>query len=58
MLVYTSTLRPTSQLPREPWVGRWYAFQVPAYYYALRAIHRKRSLEIGPKDILEETMRG
>jgi len=58
MLVYTFTLSPTSQLPREPWVGKWYAYSLPAYHYAIRAVHRKKSLEIGPKDILEEAMRG
>jgi len=50
--------RPISPLPREPWVGRLYAFQFPAYYYALRAIHRKRSTDITPRDILEEALKG
>jgi len=58
MIISFVGAEPISPLPREPWVGRWYAFQVPAYYYALRAVHRKRSLEIGPGDILEEAMRG
>jgi len=49
---------PTSQLPSEPWVGRWYAYSLPAYYYAVRAVHRKKSLEIEPKDILDEALRG
>jgi len=49
---------PISPLPREPWVGRLYAFQIPAYYYALRAIHRKRSTGITPREILEEALRG
>jgi len=49
---------PISPLPSEPWVGRAYAFQIPAYYYAVRAIHKKRSLEISPRDVLDETMKG
>jgi len=50
--------KPISPLPREPWVGERYAFQIPAYYYALRAIHRKRSTDIAPRDVLEEALKG
>jgi len=46
-----------SQLPREPWVGEEYAYQFPAYYYALRAIHRRKTLKIGPREIIEEAIR-
>jgi len=46
-----------SQLPREPWVGRLYAFQFPAYYYAIRAIHRRGTMKIGPREIIEEAIR-
>jgi len=45
-------------MPREPWIGERYTLQIPAYYYTLKVIHRKRSLEISPKDILEEALRG
>jgi len=49
---------PISPLPREPWVGRLYAFQIPAYYYTLKVIHKNRSLEISPRDVLDEAMKG
>jgi len=43
-----------SELPREPWIGRRYAYQLPAYMYALRAIARKRTSEIKLEDIVRE----
>jgi len=50
--------KPISPLPREPWVGERYAFQIPGYYYTIKAIHRKRSTKVTPRDVLEEASRG
>jgi len=47
-----------SQLPREPWIGENYAYQVPAYYYALRAIAKRGSLSITHREVIEEALRG
>jgi hypothetical protein len=33
-------------------VGRYYAYQIPAYYYALKAMVARRSLHVTPDDIL------
>jgi len=58
VLIDVETGEPISQMPREPWVGRAYAYQLPAYHYVVRAIHRKRSTNIAPREVLEEAMRG
>jgi len=47
-----------SELPREPWIGEDYAYQVPAYYYALRAIAKRGSLSITHREVVEEALRG
>ncbi len=41
-----------SELPSEPWVGRDYAYQIPAYYWALRAMIERRSINVTPEEIL------
>ena len=41
-----------SDIPKEEWVGRYYAYQIPAYYYALKAMVARRSLHVTPDDIL------
>lgn len=45
---------PITELPREPWIGRRYAFQLPTYYYALKAIASKGGLEISIEDTIAE----
>ena len=47
---------PISELPREPWIGERYAFQIPAYYYALRAMAKKRSWEITAEEVIRKAM--
>jgi len=41
-----------SELPSEPWVGRDYAYQIPAYYWALRAMIKRKSINVTPEEIL------
>jgi len=45
IVIYTNMGTPISELPREPWIGKRCAFQIPAYYYALKAMARKKSLD-------------
>ncbi|MCG2864036.1 MAG: KAP family NTPase [Vulcanisaeta sp.] len=42
-----------SELPTEPWIGKRYAYQIPAYYWVLRAMIRK-GINVKPEDVLEE----
>jgi len=58
VLIDVGAGKPISPMPREPWVGRAYAYQIPAYYYTLKVIHKKRSTRVTPRDILEEALRG
>ncbi|MEM1606085.1 MAG: hypothetical protein QXW41_07585 [Fervidicoccaceae archaeon] len=51
IIIYIAAADEISEIPREPWIGREYAFQIPAYYYALRAMARKKSWEISPEDV-------
>jgi len=41
-----------SKLPNEPWIGRNHAYQIPAYYWALRAMIEKGTTNVKPDDIL------
>jgi ABC-type cobalamin/Fe3+-siderophores transport system ATPase subunit len=42
-----------SELPEEPWVGKWYAYQIPAYYWVVKAIIEKGSINVGVGDVLK-----
>jgi energy-coupling factor transporter ATP-binding protein EcfA2 len=53
VLIYTGGVYAyLSDIPKEEWVGRYYAYQIPAYYYALKAMVARRSLYVTPDDIL------
>jgi energy-coupling factor transporter ATP-binding protein EcfA2 len=53
VLIYTGGVHAyLSDIPREEWVGRYYAYQIPAYYYALKAMVARRSPHVTPDDIL------
>jgi len=43
-----------SYLPGEPWIGRYYAYQIPAHYWVLRAMIRRGSINVKPEDVLKE----
>jgi len=45
-----------SEIPREQWIGREFAFQIPAYHHALKAMARKRSWDISPEEVIREAM--
>jgi hypothetical protein len=42
-----------SGLSTEPWIGKRYAYQIPAYYWVLRAMIRK-GINVKPEDVLKE----
>ena len=53
VLIYTGGVYAyLSDIPKEEWVGRYYAYQIPAYYYALKAMVARRSPHVTPDDIL------
>jgi hypothetical protein len=41
-----------SKLPNEPWMGRNHAYQIPAYYWDLRAMIEKGTTNVKPDGIL------
>jgi len=45
-----------SDLPREPWIGKDYAYQIPAYYHALKIMANKRSTDTSPEEVIREAM--
>jgi hypothetical protein len=53
---YTNIGIPISELPREQWIGERYAYQIPAHYYALKTMARKRSTDISPEEVIREAM--
>ncbi|MCG2893069.1 MAG: hypothetical protein L7H00_05990, partial [Vulcanisaeta sp.] len=40
------------ELPREPWVGSDFAYQIPAYYWVLRALIEQGRVGVSVNDIL------
>jgi len=44
---------PLSELPSEPWIGERYAYQLPAYYWALRAMIEGRRVNVEAGSILK-----
>jgi uncharacterized protein YcgL (UPF0745 family) len=53
IIIYVAAADKISEIPR---IGREYAFQIPAYYYALKAMARKRSTDISPEEVIREAM--
>jgi hypothetical protein len=43
-----------SEISEEPWIGREYAYQLPAYYYILKTMARKRSIGIEPREVMKQ----
>jgi hypothetical protein len=56
VIIYVAAADKISEIPREQWIGREYAFQIPAHYYALKAMARKRSTDISPEEVIREAM--
>jgi len=46
-----------TELPREPWIGRDYAYQLPAYWHAVKAVAKRKTLKVEPRDVVEEAMK-
>jgi len=46
------SIKHLSKLPNEPWMGRNHAYQIPAYYWDLRAMIEKGTTNVKPDDIL------
>ncbi|MFP3237284.1 MAG: ATP-binding protein [Vulcanisaeta sp.] len=42
-----------SELPSEPWIGKDYAYQIPAYYWAIRAMVEAGKANVTPEDLLK-----
>jgi energy-coupling factor transporter ATP-binding protein EcfA2 len=45
-----------SEISKEEWIGRDYAYQIPAYYYTLKAMAKKKSTRISVKEVIEEAI--
>jgi energy-coupling factor transporter ATP-binding protein EcfA2 len=52
--VYVAGSVPISELPREDWVGEYYAYQMPAFYHALKVALARRSPYVTPDDVIGE----
>jgi len=54
VLIYTGGVYAyLSDIPREEWVGRYYAYQIPAYYHVLKLMSERGSVEVRPEDVLD-----
>jgi hypothetical protein len=45
-----------TEIPEEQWVGKHYAFPIPAHYHILKIMTRKRSTDIAPEEVIKEAM--
>jgi hypothetical protein len=45
-----------TEIPEEQWVGKHYAFPIPAHYHMLKIMTRKRSTDIEPEEVIKEAM--
>ncbi|MDT7889686.1 MAG: hypothetical protein RQ885_12040 [Desulfurococcales archaeon] len=54
IIIYIVGADKISEIAGEPWIGREYAYQLPAYYYALKIMARKRSMDISPEEVIKE----
>jgi len=54
IILYTTGYK-VSELPRERWVGERYAYQIPAYYHALKLIVEKANAKVTVEELLEAT---
>jgi energy-coupling factor transporter ATP-binding protein EcfA2 len=52
--VYVAGGVPISELPRENWVRGYYAYQMPAFYHALKVALARRSPYVTPDDVIGE----
>ena len=53
VLIYTGGVYAyLSDIPKEEWVGRYYAYQIPAYYHVLKLMSERGSVEVRPEDVL------
>ncbi len=53
LAINVALYRAVSRLPLgEPWVGRRWAFQVPAYYWALKTMVEEGRVEVEPATVL------
>ncbi len=43
-----------SRIERGPWIGRFYAYQLPGYLHALKAMIEKGSFEISFRDVVSQ----
>jgi hypothetical protein len=44
-----------SELPRERWIGRRYAYQIPGYYHTLKLMVEKANAKVTVEKLLEAT---
>jgi energy-coupling factor transporter ATP-binding protein EcfA2 len=53
VLIYTGGVHAyISNIPKEEWVGRYYAYQIPAYYHVLKLMSERRGVEVRLEDVL------
>jgi hypothetical protein len=53
LIMLTIDVDRISEISEEPWIGKYFAYQVPAYYYILKAMAKKRSIDIESREIIE-----
>jgi energy-coupling factor transporter ATP-binding protein EcfA2 len=55
IVIYIAGADKISEMPREQWIGKKYAYQIPAYHYALKTM-AKKSTDISPEEVIKETV--
>jgi energy-coupling factor transporter ATP-binding protein EcfA2 len=56
IIIYIASSKEISEILREQWIGREYAFPIPAHYHILKIMTRKRSTDISPEEVIREAV--
>jgi energy-coupling factor transporter ATP-binding protein EcfA2 len=46
-------LEALSKMPSEPWIGKYFAYQIPAYYWVIKAMVKSGKINVTPEEVLD-----
>jgi AAA+ ATPase superfamily predicted ATPase len=46
-------LEALSEMPSEPWIGKYFAYQIPAYYWVIKAMVKSGKINVTPEEVLD-----
>ena len=46
-------LEALSEMPSEPWIGKYFVYQIPAYYWVIKAMVKSGKINVTPEEVLD-----